>query len=76
MNSKVPNKVPNKTELAILDLLSESPRMTSVQLADHIGVSPRAIGKAIQSLKEQGLLERIGSNKSGFWKVLPGESTI
>ena len=50
MNSKVPNKVPNKTELAILELLSESPRMTSVQLAEHIGLSPRAIGKVIQSL--------------------------
>lgn len=66
---KVPDKVPNKTEMMIVRLLMESPRMTSTQLAEKIGISSRGVVKAIQSLKRQGILERVGSNKSGMWKV-------
>ena len=43
--------------------------MTSTQLAEKIGISSRGVVKAIQSLKRQGILERVGSNKSGMWKV-------
>lgn len=66
---KVPDKVPNKTQMMIVRLLMESPRMTSTQLAEKIGISSRGVVKAIQSLKRQGILERVGSNKSGMWKV-------
>lgn len=66
---KVLDKVPNKTQMMIVRLLMESPRMTSTQLAEKIGISSRGVVKAIQSLKRQGILERIGSNKSGMWKV-------
>lgn len=66
---KVLDKVPNKTQMMIVRLLMESPRMTSTQLAEKIGISSRGVVKAIQSLKRQGILERVGSNKSGMWKV-------
>lgn len=66
---KVLDKVPNKTQMMIVRLLMESPRMTSTQLAEKIGISSRGVVKAIQSLKRQGILDRVGSNKSGMWKV-------
>ena len=28
------------------------------------------IGKNLKSLKEKGLIERVGSDKAGYWKVL------
>lgn len=66
---KVPNKVPNKSEINVLDLLLKSPNITASAIATEIGLTDRAVRKILSSLKEQGLIERIGSNKSGYWKV-------
>lgn len=67
--NKVPDKVPNKSESRVLDLLLESPHITAYEIADEIGITDRAVRKIISSLKEQGIVERVGSNKSGYWKV-------
>lgn len=67
--NKVPDKVPNKSESRVLDLLLESPGITASAIAAKIGITDRAVRKIISSLKEQGLVERVGSNKSGYWKV-------
>ena len=69
VSNKVPNKVPNKSESRVLNLLLESPGITASAIAAEIGVTDRAIRKIISSLKEQGLVERVGSNKSGYWRV-------
>ena len=66
---KVPNKVPNKSENNILDLLLKFPHITATEIASEIGITDRAVRKIISSLKKQGLVERIGSNKSGYWKI-------
>ncbi len=66
---KVPNKVPNKSEINVLDLLLKSPNITASAIATEIGLTDRAVRKILSSLKEQGLIERIGSNKSGYWKL-------
>ncbi len=67
--NKVPDKVPNKSESRVLNLLSESPGITASAIAAEIGMTDRAVRKIISSLKEQGFVERVGSNKSGYWKV-------
>lgn len=67
---KVPNKVPNKSELGILRLLRENPRMTRAELAVNSGLTDNGIKKIIAKLKAEGWIERHGSNKSGYWTVL------
>lgn len=67
--NKIPNKVPNKSEAKVLDLLRKSPHITAAEIASEIGITDRAVRKIISSLKEQALVERVGSNKSGYWKV-------
>ena len=69
VTNKVPNKVPNKSEINFLDLMLKSPNITASAIATEIGLTDRAVRKILSSLKEQGLIERIGSNKSGYWKV-------
>lgn len=66
---KAIEKVPNKSEINVLDLLLKSPNITASAIATEIGLTDRAVRKILSSLKEQGLIERIGSNKSGYWKV-------
>ena len=38
-------------------------------MADRIKVSNRTIEKNIAKLKKEGIIERVGSTKSGYWKI-------
>ncbi len=67
---KVPNKVPNKSELEVLQLLKERPTLTRAEVALLTGLSESGVKKIISSLKSNGWLERKGSNKSGHWLVV------
>ena len=43
--------------------------MTQVQLSVIVGMGLTAVEKNIRFLKENGYIERIGANKTGYWKV-------
>lgn len=60
----------NKSELAVYRLLEEVPQTSRREMADKIGVSPRTIDRAIQSLIKKELVERVGSKKTGHWKII------
>lgn len=66
---KVPNKMPDKKELQVLNLLKKNGSLTRKQLCEKTGLSDGGIKKIIASLKEGGLIVRIGSNKTGYWEV-------
>ena len=59
-----------KSSEKILKLLSATPQMTIIQLANQLGISTRAVEKQIAKLRERGFLKRIGPAKGGYWKVL------
>lgn len=72
----VGNKVGNKNDARLtpnrIRMISEirnNPNITSSQLASILGISTTAIEKNISYLKDNGYIERIGSNKTGYWKV-------
>lgn len=50
-------------------------------LARRIGITPKAVEKHIARLKADGILERIGPDKGGSWRIrqrgsLGGESAV
>ena len=59
-----------KTADAIIELLKSNSQLTRKEMADLIGKDIRTIGRAIKSLQDNGRLQRIGSDKTGHWKVL------
>ncbi len=59
-----------KSSEKFLKLLSDSPQMTILQLANQLGISTRAVEKQIAKLRERDFLKRIGPAKGGYWKVL------
>jgi len=70
---KIPRKYPEgltSNQINILKLLTNNNRLTRIQLAEELNISPETIKKNIEKLKEKGLLKRIGSDKGGYWKVL------
>ncbi len=58
------------TQRKILAQIRNDPNITKPQLATIIGVGKTTIDNGISVLRKNGLLERIGSNRSGYWKVL------
>lgn len=69
VSDKVSDKVPNKSELAVMRLLAENPRLTRIELAEKIGITESGVKKIITKMKAAGWIERKGSNKSGYWVV-------
>lgn len=59
-----------EAELLLLSLLKQSPSMTNAELANVSGKSERTISRLLAALKNRKLIQRIGSNKTGYWKVL------
>jgi ATP-dependent DNA helicase RecG len=59
-----------KSSEKILKLLRDSPTMTAREIAQHIGISQRAIEKQIDKVKRDGNLRRVGPDKGGYWQVL------
>ena len=70
----VPVNVPVKIEInlaekIIFDLLKNNPKITYNQIAEMINKNRKTVQRTIVSLKNKGLVERIGSDKSGYWKI-------
>ena len=65
---KVTEKVTDG-ERAILSLLAEDPAYTYTLVAQKLDISRKTVSKRIKSLKEKGVIQRIGSEKKGYWKI-------
>ena len=54
---------------AIITAIRLNPKVTAAEIAMKLGVSSRAVEKRIKSLREKGLIRRIGGDKGGYWEV-------
>ena len=60
---------PTKSREKIVALLSEDGKLSAAALAEKIGISAKAVEKHLANLKANGIIERIGPAKGGYWKV-------
>ena len=58
-----------KSQARVLTALRDNPNLTKPQLASMLHLGKTTIDKAIRALRENGILTRIGSNKTGYWRV-------
>lgn len=63
------HKVLSPRRRQILEEIRSNPNVTQTQLSIIVGVGLTAVEKNIRFLKENGYIERIGANKTGYWKV-------
>ncbi|MCC8046353.1 MAG: MarR family transcriptional regulator, partial [Clostridiales bacterium] len=56
-------------ESEILEILRKNEDITVPEMAALCKKSSRTISRAIAALKSKKLIERVGSNKAGSWKV-------
>ena len=60
----------NSTEEQILNLINREKYITQAELSKLLDLSENCIYKNLRTLKSKGIIERIGSNKKGYWKIL------
>lgn len=68
VTAKVTIKVTDK-EADVLDLIREDPGYSMDEIAKRLSVSRKTVAARIKSLKEKGILERIGATKNGHWQI-------
>ena len=66
------NKNLNETERMVLQHIVEQNNLTAKKMAEMMNVNEKTVKRAIAKLKEYGMIQRIGSDKSGYWSVLDG----
>ena len=59
-----------QNEKDILLLLVEDPAFKYSDIASKMGVTEKTVYKWIKSLKSKGVIERIGSDRTGYWKII------
>ena len=78
--NKIPNKIPNKLRALHPELsdaiwsiymgIKANPHATAEELGLALGIGSRMVRKHIAVLREAKLIERIGGNKTGYWKII------
>jgi len=61
----------NKTDTSVYKLLATNPNYSRDKLAELTSKTVRTIQRSLDSLKNKHLIERVGSDKFGYWKVNP-----
>ena len=56
-------------ERTLLSFLIEDPGYTVSQLSEKMEVSRKTVAKKMKQLKERDIIERIGSDRKGYWKI-------
>ena len=57
-------------EAAVLAVLMEDPGYSYDAIAKKLSVGRTPISTRIKALKNKGLIERVGSDKDGYWRIL------
>lgn len=71
LHDKLHDKFPEVSEAAwkILDAIIENPHLKALELTERTQLKERMVRNHLATLKNLGLIERQGSNKTGYWKV-------
>ena len=59
--------------LLILNAMQQDPKVSAAKIAIQLGVSSRSIEKHIRTMREKGIIRRIGPDKGGFWEIIEKE---
>lgn len=59
----------DKSSDKIINLIKNNPSITSLAISEELNISTKAVEKQISILRKQGIIERVGSKKAGYWKL-------
>ncbi|MCL1905121.1 MAG: Fic family protein [Methanomassiliicoccaceae archaeon] len=54
----------------VLSLIKKDPRITAAKITEILGIGIATVKRETKRLKENGTIERVGSDKTGHWRIL------
>lgn len=63
------NRALNENEQKVLLLIWENPRITQNEIKEQLQLARSHIQKIMKSLSDNGMIERVGSRKTGYWEI-------
>ena len=71
VQDKVQDIFPELSQSAwdVIEIIHQRPKATVNDICNQLNLKDRQVYKHIATLKSVGLLVRVGSNKTGYWKV-------
>ena len=63
-------KSSQKSSQKIIEMIKQNAQITTQEMADALGISRRAVAKAIAKLQETNCVRRVGSDKGGHWEII------
>lgn len=70
VGNKVGDKTLNTSQVKVLAEIRNNPNIRKLELETACALGKTSIDNIIKALKEKGYIERVGSNKTGYWKVI------
>ena len=67
---EVVNKLLNKSQLSIIKAIRNNPNITIAELEKETKLGHTAIQNNLNKLQSLSVIERVGSRKTGYWKIL------
>ena len=64
---KTQNDTVNDT---VFSLIKQNNKITAAEISERLNISLSTAKRKIKELKEKGKIERTGSDKTGFWKII------
>ena len=55
-------------------LLASNPSLSAENMAAQIGLTKRGVEKQLKKFRDLGIIIRQGSDKTGYWEIVNGES--
>ena len=59
----------SKNQKIIINEIKKNPNITSEELSNIIGITADNVRVNLSKLKSKGLIERVGADKGGYWRV-------
>ena len=57
-------------QITILEIMVQQPSVSATEMSQRLSFSLRTIQRDISELKEMGILDRVGGDKGGEWKIV------
>ena len=70
VTGKMTGKVTEKTSDKILRLIAANPSITISRIMTALSMSDSGIRTVLRKLQAQGVIRRVGSDKTGHWEII------
>lgn len=60
----------NTMQNSLLELMKTNPKISAKSAAEKLHISQRQVQRILKNMKDEGLIERVGTKKRGSWKIL------